>query len=147
MNNDDTLKILLVENRDEVYSRLAADLSRLGVRVCRAKGGTEATSRCARRRPHLLLISARLPDESGWLLTSKIRMTEPHLPIWIYAPWASPANVDMANFVAADELIDYEGDLWRLSHEIIDRLGVPSAEPVGVGCARCSIEEAAGAVA
>ena len=80
------------------------------------------------------MVNADLPDGSGWLLGSKLRMVDPEVSIWIYTPRATSDEVSMANFVAADELIEYGGDLWRLSGEIASRLGIPreaAALPLG----------------
>jgi DNA-binding response OmpR family regulator len=125
MKDNHTLTILLVEHRDEVFARLAADLAGVGMRVDRAHSGLEAADRCRRRRPDLLMVNAWLPDESGWLVTGKLRLADPELPIWIYTPRSSSDDVAMANFIEADELIDYEGDLWRLAADVANRLGVP----------------------
>ena len=93
--------------------------------VQRAGNGAEASRIHARRGANLLLVNADLPDGSGWLLSSKLRMVDPEVSIWIYTPRALSNEVSMANFVAADELIEYGGDLWRLSGEIASRLGIP----------------------
>ena len=78
----------------------------------------------------LLMINAALPDVSGWLLSRKLRLIDPEVAIWLYTPQASADEVSMANFVMADELIEYDGNLWRLSGEIADRLGTPAEVPL-----------------
>ena len=82
--------ILLVEYRDEVFARIAADLAATGVVVQRAGNGAEASRVHARRGVNLLLVNADLPDGSGWLLSSKLRMVDPEVSIWIYTPRATP---------------------------------------------------------
>jgi len=119
------LTVLLVEHRDEVFARIASDLAAAGILVQRVSRGMEASRIFARSAVDLVMISALLPDVSGWLLGQKLRMLDPEACIWIYTPRASAADVSMANFVMADELIEYRGDLWRLAGEIADRLGVP----------------------
>jgi DNA-binding response OmpR family regulator len=119
------MTVLLVEHRDEVFARIAADLAAAGVFVERVSRGTEASRIYARGAADLVLISATLPDISGWLLSQKLRMSDPEISIWIYTPRASADDVSMANFVMADELIEYHGDLWRLTGEIADRLALP----------------------
>ncbi|MGO8688828.1 MAG: response regulator [Thermoguttaceae bacterium] len=118
------LTILLVEHRDEVFARIASDLAAGGILVQRVSRGAEASRIFARSAVDLVLVNAELPDESGWLLSKKLRMLDAEACIWIYTPRASAADVSMANFVMADELIEYHGDLWRLAGEIADRLGV-----------------------
>jgi DNA-binding NtrC family response regulator len=119
------MTILLVEHRDEVFARVASDLAASGLLVHRVCRGTEASRIYAQRAVDLVLISAALPDMSAWLLSKKLRMIDPEVAIWIYTSQASSDDVSMANFVMADELIEYHGNLWRLSREIADRLGVP----------------------
>jgi CheY-like chemotaxis protein len=121
------LTVLLVEHRDEVFARIASDLAAAGILVQRVSRGTEASRIFARSAVDLVLISSSLPDVSGWLLSKKLRMLDPDACIWIYTPRASAADISMANFVLADELIEYHGDLWRLAGEIADRLGVSLA--------------------
>jgi DNA-binding NtrC family response regulator len=128
--SSDQVTVLLVEHRDEVFARLAADLVALGVRVERAGNGAEVSRTYGRGNVDLLMINAALPDVSGWLLSRKLRLIDPEVAIWLYTPQASADEVSMANFVMADELIEYDGNLWRLSGEIADRLGTPAEVPL-----------------
>jgi len=114
--------ILVVEYRDEVAARLVADLTAMKKYVKRAACAAEASRCCASFRADLLLVNVDLPDGSGWLLTAKLRLFAPTPHIWLYA--ASPSSNDLAftEFVGANGLIDYRGDVWRLSAEIISRL-------------------------
>jgi ActR/RegA family two-component response regulator len=121
--------VLLVEPRDEVFARLAADITAAGIRVDRALSAAEASRRYALRRPHLMVAEVDLPDESAWLFAGKLRVADPGARIWIYTPWSSAVEVAMANFVGADELIEYGGDLWRLAAELLDRLGATADPP------------------
>lgn len=123
--NENGRVILVVEHRDEVFARLAADLGRTGLRVHRAETATRAAHHHARRPADLILLSAQMPDESAWLASQKLRMTDAEVPVWIYSAWATPTDVDMANFVHADELIDYGGDVWNLTDQVADRLNDP----------------------
>ena len=118
--------MLLVEYRDEVFARLAADLAAAGLRVERASSAAEASRRYASRPADLLVAEVDLPDHSGWLLASKLRLAHPGVQIWVYTPWSSAVEVALANFVGAEELIDYGGDLWRLTAELLGRLDTPA---------------------
>ena len=119
--------VLLVEPRDEVFARLARDLQGRGLRVFRATSAAGASRFYARHRVGLLLVPPTLPDESGWLFLSKLRLTASAANVWVYTAHASPAEVELANFVRADELIEHGGDLWRLSEEVLGRLDEPPA--------------------
>ena len=115
--------VLVAEHRDEVFARLAADLRAAGVRVERAVSGAEASRRYAHRPADLLLANVDLPDQSSWLLTAKLRLSCPAARVWVYAPRSSAVDAALAQFVEVDELIDYGGDLWRLTVELLGRLG------------------------
>jgi hypothetical protein len=120
--------ILLVEYRDEVFARLAADLAGLGLQVERAVCMASASRACVRWPADLLVVNVDLPDGSGWLLTAKVRLVSPTPRIWLYIPWPSPDAMAMAEFVGADGLIAYDGDLCRLSAAIVSRVSVLPAE-------------------
>ena len=79
----------------------------------------------------LLVANFDLPDSSGWLLTAKLRLMSPTPRIWLYAPFPSPQEMAMAQFVGADGLIAYRGDICRLSAVIISRVTVLPALRLG----------------
>ena len=123
--------ILLVEHRDEVFSRLATDLTAAGLQVSRAMYAADAMKELVHCAVDLLVANFDLPDSSGWLLTAKARLVSPTPRIWLYAPWPSPHEMAMAQFVGADGLIAYRGDICRLSAVIISRLTVLPALRLG----------------
>ncbi len=116
--------ILLVEHDDEVYDRLATDLTAAGVQVTRARHAAGAMKECVRGSADLLVANFDLPDSSGWLLTAKLRLVSSTPHIWLYAPWPSLHDMAMAQFVGADGLFAYRGDVCRLSAVIISRVTV-----------------------
>ncbi len=116
--------ILLVEYRDEVFARLAADLTKVGLRVERAVCAASVARACVDFPADLLVVNVDLPDGSGWLLTAKLRLSSAASRIWLYAPWPLPDAVAMAEYVGADGLIAYDGDLYRLSAAILSRVSV-----------------------
>jgi DNA-binding NtrC family response regulator len=113
--------ILLVEHRDEVSARLATDLAAAGMRTVQAKTTTEGLRRCVREPTALLVVNADQPGESAWLLAAKLHLTHPAARIWVYMHRASTFDVEAANFLTVDELIEYRGDLSRLTGEILAR--------------------------
>ncbi|MHB8973887.1 MAG: response regulator [Pirellulaceae bacterium] len=116
--------ILLVEHRDEVFSRLATDLTAAGLQVSRAGHAAGAMKEFVRCSVDLLVANFDLPDSSGWLLTAKLRLVSLSPRIWLYAPWPSLHEMAMSKFVGADGLIAYRGDVCRLSAVIISRVTV-----------------------
>lgn len=125
--------ILIIEYRDEVFARLAADLSEAGLQIERATCATGISRKCASFSADLLVVNVDLPDGSGWLLTAKLRLVPPAPRIWLYAPWPSPNDMAMTEFVGADDLIAYGGDLYRLSTEIVSRVSL------FIGDVRCQV--------
>lgn len=123
--------VLLVEYRDEVFARLAADLTEVGLRVERAVCVASASKACVRSPAELLVVNVVLPDGSGWLLTARLRLASATSRIWLYVPWPSPDAMAMAEYVGADGLIAYDGDLFRLSAAIVSRVSVLPAARVG----------------
>ena len=116
--------ILIVEYRDEVFARLAADLMEVGLHVERAVCATDVLRECSNSHADLLVVNVDLPNNSGWLLTAKLRLVSPTPRIWLYAPWPSPYEKAMTKFVGADDLITYRGDIYQLSAEIVSRISV-----------------------
>jgi len=113
--------ILLVEHRDEVFARLATDLAAAGIEAVRAKTTTEGLGRYVREPTALLVVNADQPGESAWLLAAKLHLTHPVARIWVYMHRPSTSDVEAANFLMVDELIEYQGDLSRLTAEILAR--------------------------
>jgi DNA-binding response OmpR family regulator len=116
--------VLLVEYRDEVFARLEADLSAAGVQVERATCAAGAAKAYFRSPADLFVVNVDLPDGGGWLLAAKLRLVSAAPRIWLYAPQPLPDAVAMAEYIGADGLIAYEGDLFRLSAAIVSRVSV-----------------------
>ncbi len=94
-------------------------LAEAGMRVVRAKSAIAALKLYARYAPSLVLANVDLPDQSGWLLTAKLRFVDPDVPVWLYYPRSSPRQTRAAAYLAVDELLDYGGDLLGLSDVIV----------------------------
>lgn len=119
-------EVLMVEHRDEVFARIAGDLTAWGIRFERATSAEEARRLYFRQPMELVLIHSDLPDETGWLLACKLRLAWPAARIWVYTPrWTTKEPV-LAEFVGVEEAIAYGGDLRRLAAEVLDRLVVAS---------------------
>lgn len=123
--------LLLVEPRDEVFARLAADLAEAGLRVVRAESAAGAIERLAIDAPCIVVVSRDAGEQSGWLVAAKLRLSQPAARIWVYLARKTAVEVSMARFLRVEELVAYHGDLFRLSDAILDCLaGCPvSSEP------------------
>ncbi|MBW3595709.1 MAG: hypothetical protein KY475_00375 [Planctomycetes bacterium] len=111
--------VLLTENRDEVFARLAYDLAETGVPVLRAKMAHEAVKLCGRYRPMLVLANARPLDQSGWLMAAKMQLVDPRIRVWLYQTRTSSYDQRMADFLQIERLLAYGGDLLRLSDMVV----------------------------
>ena len=111
---------VLVEHQDEVFARIATDMAEFGLRVVRAKSAREAMQFCGTHEPVLVVANVDLPDNSGWLLASKLRFIDRHNRIWLYQTQSSNYDLGMVNFLNVNELLDYQGDLLGLSETIVD---------------------------
>jgi hypothetical protein len=112
----------LIEFRDEVYARLAADFELSGFVVTRATTASEAIGLYAQTRHSLVVANLDLPDQSGWLLVGKLHFIEAGVLIWLYKPHKTASDISMAKNLHLDELLDYGGDLLDLSDAILDLL-------------------------
>ena len=111
---------LLVEYRDEVFARVAADMDEAGFRVVRATSATEALKLCGTCEPALVVANLVLPDQSGWLLAGKLRFIDGRIRVWLYQPQSSRCDEGMARYLQVDEVFDYGGDLLGLSETIVE---------------------------
>lgn len=118
--------VLIVEYRDEVYARLAADLAMAGLRVTRA---VDAATAAARMTPGLeiVIINTELPDQKGWAVAASVRAMSPMPRIWLYKAWNSPIDVAHAYCVRSEELLEYRGELHALSDAVLGCLAGPTA--------------------
>jgi hypothetical protein len=123
--------VLLVEYRDEVFARLAADLSDVGLRIHRVLSTASAAEAQVHRPAELFVVNVDWPDGGGWLLAAKLRLLSAASRIWLYAPWPLPDAVAMAEYIGADGIIAYEGDLFRLSAAIVSRVSILPEPRVG----------------
>ena len=103
--------ILLVEPRRDVLVHLAAALTEAGFRVERSACAADAPKRCRRRPADLLIVGVDRPDDRGWLLTARLRLTSFCARFGLYCAWPSDYQMEFAEFVGADGLIGYQGDL------------------------------------
>ena len=115
-------RVLVVEYRDEVYAGLKALLEEHGSELERAESGATVASSFSRFVPDLLLINEDMPDESGWLITCKLRITRHRQPVWLYTVREPRLKADWKEFTGVDEVIEYGGVVIRLVQDVRQRL-------------------------
>ncbi len=120
--------VLVVEHRDEVFARIATDVAQSGYYVLRAETAGEAMRLSGKFRPTLVIANSDLSDQSGWLMTAKLRFIDPEARIWLYLSETTPDDEGMARFLQLDELLAYGGNLLKLSEMVVDLLFRPESE-------------------
>ncbi|MHC4407239.1 MAG: hypothetical protein ACYTG0_47120 [Planctomycetota bacterium] len=77
--------------------------------------------------------------ETAWLLAAKLRLTYPAARVWVYIRWPSTFDIDAANLLKIEELIEHGGKPAELQTKTLDRLGVSadvkvpcSGSPIGI---------------
>ncbi|MBX9792217.1 MAG: hypothetical protein K2Y37_25115 [Pirellulales bacterium] len=119
--------MLIVESRDEVFGRLAADLALCGLAIERAETSREAYAQLASRDADLVLANREFStDESGWLLVSKWALDNKHRRIWLYTAWPTAFDEHWRTFTKVERLLYYGGDVWLLSELILAQLAIAS---------------------
>ncbi|QDV85270.1 hypothetical protein TBK1r_42490 [Stieleria magnilauensis] len=116
----------IVEPRDEVYARLAGDLIEAGYRVVRALSATDALKACEKYRPKLVVAQLALPCQKARQLAPKLAMLDCDTRVVLYGAEVAVHDYAMADFLGIEELIEYGGDLFRLSARIRQVLGTES---------------------
>ena len=119
-NHDRTA--LVVEPSDALYFQIATILIQSGYRVTRAKTGWSAVNAALSQTPSLLIANATLPDQSGWLMTKKLQLTDPTCCVWIYKSFCTARDRAMAKFLGLAWLINYRGVAGELSQLIGERV-------------------------
>lgn len=113
--------VLLVDYRDEVFARVAADLQTQGLRAARAATAADASEyyfRSAVDLVDLVVAHRELPDGSGWLMASKWRLARRPPRVWLYAPWPLPTDPPWSRLAQVERVVYYGGDLFRLASRL-----------------------------
>jgi len=113
---------ILVEHRDDVFARLAADAEQLGAEVVRAESVGEAMLLVDLCDFALVVSSRDLPGQTGWVLADKLGQTAPRVEVWLYMPQISAYADELARLLNVSKLLVYEGDLSSLSDAVAQRL-------------------------
>lgn len=122
-------RVLVLEHRDEVYRGLKLVLEEGGFQVERGRVGATARARIQQFEPDLILVNEELPDESGWLMTCKLRLSHRVQPVWLYAVRKPRWRADWRELLGVDEVIEYRGALTVLVQQIRRRLANRHVSP------------------
>ncbi len=98
---------LVLAHADPVYAAQALrTFRRRGWDVYAARSGPEARRLARMLQPHLVLLQADLPEESGWLTCDKLSRENPLIRVVLVAADPTLYHADFAAFVVAAALVD-----------------------------------------
>ena len=123
------LKILLVDDEEEVRSGLREFLEGIDYAICEAADGEEALAKTFTEKPHMILLDLRLPKIDGYQVCQTLKgnpITSGIPIIMVTALNATPNKIRGIEF-GADDYIDKPFDLNELAARIkmvSRRLGV-----------------------
>ncbi|MFG0335207.1 MAG: hypothetical protein ACF8TS_17760 [Maioricimonas sp. JB049] len=112
------LIVLIIEYRDEIFSRLEHDLRQRDIGCYRAISAEEVLRIHSRIPVSLTLAGANLPETSIWLTTAKLRLYDPDAPIWLYIARPSRTERRDAKLAGLERLLGYDGSLVDLSDQV-----------------------------
>jgi PAS domain S-box-containing protein len=72
----DGIHILLVDDARDIRILMRHILGRAGARITEAQSATEALSKLAQEKPHVMITDIEMPDENGYELIKKVRQFE-----------------------------------------------------------------------
>lgn len=107
-------RVLIVEFRDEVFAHLKQLFESYGCEVARAGTGAEVGVQVKQFAPGLIVVNESMPDESGWLITCKLRLTNHRQRVWLYAARTPRLDADWKEVCGVDQILAYGGVLSRL---------------------------------
>ncbi|WP_345327613.1 hypothetical protein [Novipirellula rosea] len=97
---------------------MAGDLIEAGYRVVRVLTATDALKACGKCRPELVVAQLAIPCQKAWQLAPKLVMLDCDTRVVSYGAEVAVHDYAMADFLGIEELIEYRGDLFRLSTRI-----------------------------
>ncbi len=110
--------VLIADHRDDFFRPLKEFFEAEGVQVLRATAGSQVTSAVVDVHPDVVIIHERLPDESGWLISCKLRLRSFWQPVWIYAETRPLSCDDWKELSGVDEIIEHRGLVSSLLWQI-----------------------------
>jgi len=106
--------VLIVEFRDEIYASLSRVLEDEGLTVSRAEKASEVAAMSSGTSRDIVLINEAMPDESGWLISAKLRLSNTPRRLWMYTAKKLYCLQDWQELAGVEHSFCYGGDLLRL---------------------------------
>ena len=114
------LKILVVDDEDEVRAGLREFLEGMDYAICEAADGAEALAKTYSEKPHMILLDLRLPKVAGYQVCHTLKgnpITSGIPIIMLTALNATPNKIKGIEF-GADDYVDKPFDLDELAARI-----------------------------
>ncbi len=114
------LKILVVDDEDEVRAGLREFLEGMDYAICEAADGAEALAKTFTEKPHMILLDLRLPKVDGYQVCQTLKgnpITSGIPIIMLTALNATPNKIKGIEF-GADDYVDKPFDLDELAARI-----------------------------
>lgn len=117
----DDMRILLIDDDENVAAVLADAFSADGHEITIAHTGEEGLARIARERPDAVVLDVRLPRINGVAVLRQIRSTDPALPVIIMTGLATPGELAEIERLGVTEIVEKPEVLKRFG-EALDRI-------------------------
>lgn len=103
----DPIRTVIVDDEDDVRQLLKVRLERDGGFVVVGEGGSaeEAVARCAEQRPHVVILDAGLPGESGIAAVPAVRRASPATVVVIFTSDSTLATRNEAERAGAHAVV------------------------------------------
>lgn len=90
-------KLLIADGHPIVRAGIKRMLARTGIKaIAEASTGSDAIQLARKRKPHVVLMDFRMPDDSGVTTLGRIRLDEPELPVLLYSAYDNPVWIARA---------------------------------------------------
>lgn len=113
---------LVVEFRDEVFVEIRSRLLDFGWQVVRAERASDIAACMNIYDPQLVIVNEAMPDESGCLITYKLRLNHSLPIVWLFSSQAKVVGRRFGKFCGVDKVVHYDGVLQNLGDAIQGRL-------------------------
>lgn len=106
--------VLLVEHRNEVYAALKEALEGVACDTACARSGADVLEEANHCDPSLIIINADMPDQGGWLITAKLRLSRHRQPVWLYVAPQVRWTCEWKVFAGVEKVLECDTDSGRL---------------------------------
>ena len=127
------MRILLVEDHEEIWDFLSRRLKRRGFEVVLAGDGRQGVDKAKSDRPDVVLLDMNLPVLDGWTAAGLIKgdPDTAHVPIIALTAHAMSGDREKAIAAGCDDYHPKPIDFARLLAQIEGLTGSASATPAG----------------